>query len=448
MAFALAGWLGLCAAAFVALLFVSPPPQRLWPLLLLGLAAAIIRLVPIALFPEGHGLFLIDIRNYQETADAVLDRRDVYELPARVHPYPPLQMYVFALASLCADALPISFFAAVRIPQALADAGTAVLIVLSGRRLAGDAAGWRAGLLYAVCPLPLVVTVYHGQFDAISVFFAVGALAALLYGKERPSLLVLSAVLLGLGMLQKVWPVLLLPVLLMQLPDGRARLSYIGVAAAAVALGVMAYVLAFDSTPMRVYDAVADYRAPTARATGLLLVLDESFGGLRSVDRFITWYTAHGRWVMGALVGAMTLLVLVRRTPVAEACVIVLVSLFVLSSDAVSYHFLWLLPFGLLAGQRLPVGAVVLLAVAGYAITGFLGGAMYFPGPGGPIADWLLDRRILLAMLLWFAFVGWYVSLAAGLLQPEREGPQAASAPGADGAVELDSRSTRRRSTS
>lgn len=72
----------------------------------------------------------------------------------------------------------------------------------------------RCGLLYALNPLPVLVTAYHGQVEEIPVLGGMLALLLLL-GRSRWGW-ALSALCLGLAVAYKTWPLLfLLPLLLL-----------------------------------------------------------------------------------------------------------------------------------------------------------------------------------------------------------------------------------------
>ncbi|MBI5290202.1 MAG: DUF2029 domain-containing protein, partial [Chloroflexi bacterium] len=380
-------WIVALGVAFVWLLFAAPALPRGRELAIIGVLAAVARFVPLLVFREPHGLWTIDINAYLITASDVLDWRDVYLRDFFVHPYLPFQMYVFAAAKLVADATPVPFFTAARVPQALADVGTALLLTRAASRMWGWSEGARTGLLYALCPFPVLVTIYHGQFDAISVFFATAAVSTL-YEPDSARASARSAALLALGILQKLWPAFLFPLLLARVRGDR-RFAYSAIVGGIIGGAVLAYMLGFGSSPQRIYDGVFRYNTPYPEAGGPPLILHRFLGSVPGSDALFRFEVHHGEWVAyAAALAAMGWLV-VRRAPLYEAGACVLAVLFALMNDGSLYHHLWIIPLGLLAGQRLFVAAVVLTHSAYYVIIGFIGGAMFFPGVEGPGTQWL-----------------------------------------------------------
>ncbi|MQY05101.1 glycosyltransferase 87 family protein [Actinomadura macrotermitis] len=103
------------------------------------------------------------------------------------------------------------------------------LIVLVGRLARPE---WRAqaAFWYACSPLALMVSVLHGQIQAVALAFLAGAFLAARAGRS-----VSAGALFGLALSSGSWPVILLPVVLSMLPTWRRRL-YGLVAAGAVPL--------------------------------------------------------------------------------------------------------------------------------------------------------------------------------------------------------------------
>jgi hypothetical protein len=425
-------WIVAAGVAFAGLLFVTPSIPRGRELYVIAAVALILRLLPVILKPDAEGFWVTDIRNYETTASDVLNRRDIYLRPGFPHPYLPFQMYVFALSKLIADATPIPFFALVRLPQLAADTGIALLIARMGTRLWGSAEGTRSGLLYAVSPFPILATVYHGQFDSISVFLALAA-ACVLYEK-RPAdggAPLRSAALLGLSILQKLWPAALLPVLLAGLDGHRERARYLVVAGLVVGGSVLAYLLAFESTPLRIRDSVFRYQSPFPYTGGPPLIIDRFLRSAPFAERLLRFEVNYGEWPAYAGTLAAAGWFIARRVPLFPAITGTLAVLFVLINDGAIYHYLWIVPFGLLSGQRLFVASIALAYAAAYVVMGFFGGAYFLPPIEGPGTRWLVDHGWWFFVWGWATFAAWsVVSIArAGRVGDEPEPvPQAAAA--------------------
>ena len=123
------------------------------------------------------------------------------------------------------------FVVAFKLPAFVSDVALTGLIyhVLCGAAPPGDAPpggrghAWAAyvALLYALNPVSLLVSSYHGQFEAVTLLLLVVALW--LWQRQRAGA---SAAALGLAILNKTWPVLLLPVIFLRLSTWLARLLY------------------------------------------------------------------------------------------------------------------------------------------------------------------------------------------------------------------------------
>ncbi len=165
---------------------------------------------------------IIDVQNFRKVAE-LISGQDMFALYIHtpgLYPYPPAWA-VFELAAYQLDkAVGVPFSIAIRLPSILADLGIVYLCwrwwqpVRASRALG-------AALLYALNPVSLIITTLHGQFDALPTFFLIGALW--LYRAERFRL---SALTMGIALIFKPYPVLLLPLLLWGLPSLRLKSVY------------------------------------------------------------------------------------------------------------------------------------------------------------------------------------------------------------------------------
>jgi len=213
------GWLLLLLLAWFALPRRLPEAAR-WPrahpALTVALAAALARLVPT--FALDRGLFY-DVDAHWFIGSIVLSGRNVYVAPLAQgrYPYPPLlHEYLSALLVWLARGDRAAFLALDKLAPDLCGVGVAVVVWAMARRLGrGDTVALSAGLLYALNPVPVLVTAYHGQFEEIPLLF-IGLAALLLVGlpaarHPRAGTVILSGLLLGIGIAYKIWPVLFLP---------------------------------------------------------------------------------------------------------------------------------------------------------------------------------------------------------------------------------------------
>ncbi|MHB1501876.1 MAG: glycosyltransferase 87 family protein [Candidatus Dormibacteria bacterium] len=174
-----------------------------------------------------------DIRSFAIQAATVLHHQNVYAVTAR-YPYPPVWLFVAALCRLVASWGQFSFVDVVRIPACLGDMGTIVVLAYFGA--ARYQQRWKAlslPLCYALNPLPLLISAGHGQFDSLPILFML--MAVLLLEKHAGT----AALLLGVAVALKGWPVLFAPYLVFRAPRSQwLASSALILAPAVVATGI------------------------------------------------------------------------------------------------------------------------------------------------------------------------------------------------------------------
>ena len=215
------------------------------PILFLILVALIARLLPLLLLPVGAGY---DIDSFKLVSDAFLNGEEVYTSAARGrHPYLPLQMYILGATTYLSRTTPLPFIVWLKIPSLLADILISVIIFKAFQRWgepAGRALFW--ALLFALNPISILVSSYHGQFDSIPVLLLLLAWYGWHFGRHIQR----SAGFLGFAILDKTWPILFFPIIFLRLPDLRRRLFYTLVSFGIPILFTAGYVLVYDSDPV------------------------------------------------------------------------------------------------------------------------------------------------------------------------------------------------------
>jgi hypothetical protein len=348
-------------------------------LMLAALAAVAVRIVP-ALSPlPPDAIVRYDLESYRAVADAVLSGRDVYDMPGR-YPYLPLHMYVFAGAAWLAGHTGLPLGLLVKLPAIAADAALVILVGRTATAL-GRRDGGALAMVYAFNPVTLLVTSYHGQFDAIPTALALWAWYLVAFHRSARAT-ALSALLFGLAVADKTWPLLLAPVLLWRVPrQGRevdraiaAHLTYLAVAA----LPVLGVLLLYER-----------------------LVLDGAYHALRVVTGYQglvgTWgysnlltraappdlqadavYRAGhlGPWVLGAaLLSAYVVSTRFRRDQ--ERLAFVLVVTYAAAAGWGVHWLAWMAPIAVMAARRW--SAAFLAGAGAYTAATFLGfgGVLY-----------------------------------------------------------------------
>lgn len=158
------------------------------------LVGAIVRIIVSILFVP---VINHDTIGWATVGQWTLQGKNIYPYPAyEYHSFFPVFLYVTAAAQWVqhfgvANMLFIKLFCS------LFDAGSIYLVyLLSGKRK-------KAAWLYALNPLPILITCIHGQLESIPVFFLL--LSVYLLGQRRPNK---SALAISLAAAFKTWPLM------------------------------------------------------------------------------------------------------------------------------------------------------------------------------------------------------------------------------------------------
>lgn len=400
-------WALVLLGAYWYLRRASPYAARpAWRALLIVAAVALTaRLVPNFLLPMGAGY---DIDSYQIVGGLVLQGEDVYGSPETVnrHPYLPLQMYWSALARWSADAVSFPFVKIVRLAPIAADVGIALLLFLSLRRSWPAGVALRGGLLYALNPISVLVSAYHGQFDAIP---ALAILLALYFLENSP---LLTGGWLGLGILSKSWPALALPSLLVGVKGWKGKLLLGGTAVAIPLAGTILYTNLFGVDLVVVLKEALGYN----RGIGvwgytyffrLLSVLSPDLAGP------YRWLLGYGRYLTLAALG-LVWLIRARKEPPGDGILTILVTFFAVTHAFSIQYLVWVVPFAILAHQdrwlrRYTLGAFAYMFLAYTTLILETHITQLLPWPQA-------DRFLIMPAGLpaWLVMVAWMLSRLSG----------------------------------
>lgn len=158
-----------------------------------------------------YGAGLVDIRNYEIVGNAVLEGRTAYDLELRLYPYPPPWMYVEAATLGIARNTGISFDFAIKLPLIISDAIITYMVFhFLERRGISTRNAFLWALAFALNPVAIMVSAGHGQFDSIVILFVLLSIYFVVDHNDS----FFAALLLGLGVALKLYPILVLPVLL------------------------------------------------------------------------------------------------------------------------------------------------------------------------------------------------------------------------------------------
>jgi hypothetical protein len=335
--------------------------RRRLPVLAVALA---VRLVPVF----ACAFLTVDVLRYHKVAEHVLDVSwNPYQAP-RLYPYPPLWVW-FEAAAGWLERRGLPFPIVVKLPVVLADLGIVALL-----------GGWsaRAAWIYALHPVSLLVTGFHGQFDALMLLFVLAAVR----GHERGAF-DRSALALAGAIATKSLPILLLPFFWRALPRDRGvRLRFAALAILPVALALVPYALADFGALRREllgYAGVADFgwigviRGLSFLSTGhLVKAYPQQWGVLVPLAK-LAFLAAFGALVV---IQART----GRFRSLGVAVLAVFLAFLVFYGSISAQYLLWPIPFG---ARRPGAPFVAYSAATTLALVGFY----LFLAPGVFFAD-------------------------------------------------------------
>lgn len=419
LAFAIA-WIIACALAWFASGRLRSP-QRVPPVLVVMITAAVTRVVPALALDRG---LMFDVDAHWRVGLVALAGADVYAAPLTQgrFPYPPLPLLLDALMVRAAGHDYARFLVVDKlVPAACGVALSAVVWALARRAGGAPSRAMAVGLLYALNPLPILVTAYHGQVEEIPLLGV--ALALLLLGGSAPvrsrQRVVASALALGLAIAYKTWPLLFLAplALLVRAPNGvrvvggwRADLprgaAYIVMATAPLAATILGYGLIVGPNlqgAREALSAMASYRGPAAFCWGYLGIVDRCWAAYPSLT---TW--AHTLSTGLLPVALLMAVVATRRRPLLGLATLPLV-FYLLTPGWGPNYSIWALPFLALRSARLArwytIG--VLPAVAAT----YLDVLYAYPDPTFPGRTLLRPIEAALGVVAWVTVAATLVAL-------------------------------------
>ena len=361
-------------------------------------AAFVVRLAAILLSDR----VVADVLRYRRVAEHVLDVSWNPYLAPRLYPYPPLWVWVEAGSEWLARYSGLSFAVLVKLPVLAAEVGIVALLVRWGAAR-GGAARW-APWIYALHPVAVLVTGFHGQFDSLALLMVLLAVRASERGRYDAAAFALAA-----GIAVKSFPILVLPALLLRVRGAAARVRF----------------LAFALLPVVVL--LVPYLAHDAGAVARELF---GYGGVADFGWIGVWRGV--RWMMGGTLGrgearywgvlipAAKILflaaggaVLARRRASGDLVVTVLavfVAFQAFYGALSAQYLLWVVPLAVLRPDRW-------LALHGAMATAGLVGFYLFLAPGvltpaETRADAAGTLWVIGAAAVLLVAVGWVVALA------------------------------------
>ena len=369
--------------------FLQRPGLWLWLLVALGVVLRALLVV----FSQGTYDALI----WRALADGIHTHGllEQYRLSAALN-HPPLAAWTATRLLELSIGSGIPFRILFRAPTALVDLGSAALLC---RILRGNRYRWVATGLYAVHPVALIFSAYHGNTDSVIAFFLLLCVWSASTG--RP---LITGCLLGMSLWIKLPGLLAAPALGFAFPRWRDRLAF-GVSL--LVTGVLTYAPLLVVDPEILFRRVLSYQGLVIlTSAGVRIWGLQNFLYLTGVlpdtwqERIasaVEWWFGHSTLVV--LVPLMIFAWLRRRNRDAvdlgttlAGCYSIVYAL----SNFWSFQYLaWSVPLWFLAGGAFALGATVTAGAYVYAVYAFVCESPFLLGPwdfnGHPLWPWYLE---------------------------------------------------------
>ena len=174
-------------------------------------AALTLRILPVLLGSPAAS----DIMYFIAQAIPILSNQNIYKVAHGVFPYSPLTMFIPAFCLSLANKLNIPFYIVMKMPALIGDISLSIAIYYWVMRYKNDRGiAFKAAMLYAVNPLAILISAFQGNMMSLPTLFMFLAVMIIIYDREKNYRL--SALLLGLAVAFRGYPILLLPLILLK----------------------------------------------------------------------------------------------------------------------------------------------------------------------------------------------------------------------------------------
>ncbi len=223
--------------------------MRLWSLILATiLLALIIQLLIVRASPGAAP----DMQAYQLQAYAALHHINIYNFTSR-YPYPPVWIWIVYLMKELSTSCHIPFDIAIRLPIILSESLMAIPLALWGYRR--NPSFWNLCIIMilgVLNPLNILVSAFHGQFDAIALLL----LSIALYVEDVKQSCSTSTLTLGFAIALKGWPILFFPIIFFRRKNLRAKLTTALITLAPTLLSMVIYTALVGYSPRMLFNII------------------------------------------------------------------------------------------------------------------------------------------------------------------------------------------------
>jgi len=201
---------------------------------------------------------------------------------------------------------------------------------------------FKMGLIYAFCPIPIIICAYLGQFEAITLFLFLSGLFLISLKKEIPGALVF-----GLSILTKPWPVAFIPLLLFR--KIKNKLNFLLLILFPIIYIVLIYKILLPKTNLQnIPFVIFSYSCV------------KGWWGPSIIFNFLAEATRHRKILSLPSLASEFFVVLAiiyfsrlfKKTDLFRAVKFIILLIYTLSFGLGSHYLLWILPFALLTKDK------------------------------------------------------------------------------------------------
>jgi hypothetical protein len=377
-------------------------------ILLLLVTVILLRLVLAWVF----GAEVADLSQYHWMADIIGRSENIYETPGLFH-YTPIPMFFPFWSLKVAQFLGLPFHFVVKWPMILADAGIALLLWWVAQKRGLQNKSLWIGLAYAINPVSLLTTSFHGSYSVLPAFFSLLAygLVCFLPAKHYYRL---SALSLGMAIGLRGYPLLFVPFFLRKMTlNWRQKAAFLILAGLPSAITLLPFLLVnFRAVWESVfaYSGVTDYGwIATLRAYWFITTGNQYLPGTLSTDLL-----GLSKWLFLVLYGLLLVFFWWKhsRFSLLGGILGTLLLFFGLYGGISSQYLVWTIPFALIVGSLWEKAYTISASLSMVSFYLFYFPAVLFGGlplvwpelnPGVMVMNLVFNTAFWLICLAWLA---------------------------------------------
>ncbi|MFH1228170.1 MAG: hypothetical protein V1701_09750 [Planctomycetota bacterium] len=262
--------------------------------------------------------------------------------------HPPALFWLVWIIGIIADYTHIPFSFLIKILPILADLGMSILIYKASLKLyKEDKISFLLALFYFMSPLPIDSSAYAANFDSILLVFVFLAWYIWEWGANNKKLY-FSAICLGVSLLLKLYPIILLPIFLWKIKTFKERVVYSVLVILPVSLTFIPYLLV---SPGAVIKDILGYPSGFGiwGYSAILISIRENIG-LTGLSPAINFVSDWGKFILLAFLFYQWIF-RVKYLSVLSGIILIFTTFYFFTSALFWQYLLWCLPFIIIKRQ-------------------------------------------------------------------------------------------------